>query len=278
METRSIAPCGRPNGHGFYATNLRNEVLAIARLAIIENLRRKEFYVVLVLVLGLAVWMAMLNMNASGTGRFAKDIVMQVTWLASFALAVPLAVRQVASDLEQKTIYVLASRPITRWHYIVGRTLGAAFASIACFTCLFLVLVLMLMAKGVTSVADPGLWEAFALQVTALFMICSIAMMLSTVSSPGAAVTFSMLILVIMRYGGPSIVNIIKQMPPLVRSLSWALYLMMPHFEFFNISQRIVHGWGPLPISLVSQVIVYGLGYAFVITAVAAVVFRRRWL
>jgi len=253
--------------------------LAIARLAIIENLRRKEFYVVLVLVLGLAVWMTMLNMSASGTGRFAKDVVMQVTWLASFALAVPLAVRQIASDLEQKTVYVLASRPINRWHYVAGRTLGAAFASIACFTCLFLVLVLMLMAKHVTTVADLGLWQAFVLQIAALFMICSVAMLLSVVSSPGGAVTFSLLILAVMRYGGPSILNLVAKMPPIARVLSWTLYLLMPHFEFFNISQRIVHGWGPLPLSIVGQVVAYGLSYSFVVTAMAAVVFRRRcWL
>jgi len=252
--------------------------LAIARLSIIENLRRKEFYVVLVLVLGLAVWMTMLNMNSSGTGRFAKDVVMQVTWLASFALAVPLAVRQIASDLEQKTVYVLASKPISRWNYIAGRTLGAAFASIACFTCLFLVLVLMLMAKGVTSAADLGLWQAFALQITALFMICSVAMLLSVISSPGGAVTFSLLILAMMRYGGPAILNLVVKMPPVVRILGWILYLIMPHFEFFNISQRIVHGWGPLPISIVGQVMVYGLSYSFVVTAMAAVIFRRRWL
>lgn len=252
--------------------------LAIARLAIIENLRRKEFYVVLVLVVGLAVWMAMLNMGSSGTGRFAKDVVMQVTWLASFALAVPLAVRQISSDVEQKTVYILASRPISRWHYVAGRTMGAALASVACFACMFLVLVLMLMVKGVTSVADPGLWQAFALQVTALFMLCSIAMLLSVISSPGGAVTFSLLILAMMRYGGPSILGQIERMPSVLRGVSWGLYLLMPHFEFFNISQRIVHGWGPLPFSILGQVMVYGLGYSLLATGLAALIFRRRWL
>lgn len=252
--------------------------LAIARLAIIENLRRKEFYVVLVLVLGLAVWMAMLNMGSSGAGRFAKDVVMQVTWLASFALAVPLAVRQISSDIEQKTVYVLASRPINRWHYVLGRTMGAALASVACFACMFLVLVLMLMIKGVTSVADPGLWQAFALQITALFMLCSIAMLLSVISSPGGAVTFSLLILAMMRYGGPSILSQIERMPSIIRSISWAIYLLMPHFEFFNISQRIVHGWGPLPFGILWQVVIYGLGYSLLATGLTALIFRRRWL
>ncbi len=102
--------------------------LAIARLAIIENLRRKEFYVVLVMVVGLAVWMMMLNMSTSGTGRFAKDIVMQVVWLASFGLAVPLAARQIANDLEQKTIYVIMCRPIHRCIPPAGKA-GSGYSS-----------------------------------------------------------------------------------------------------------------------------------------------------
>ena len=252
--------------------------LAIARLSVIETMRRKEFYVVLVLVIGLAAWMHTMKLDASGAGRFAKDIVMQVAWLASFALAVPLAARQIPSDLEQKTVHVLMSRPIHRWRYVVGRAVGAAAASIICFASLFLVIVLMLLAKGGTSIADPGLWQAFALQVIALAMLCSIAVLFSTVASSGGAVTFSLLILVMMRYGGPSILTRIEQMSGIARDAAWAAYLAAPHFEFFNISQRVVHGWGALPAGLFLQIVAYGIAYSLFAIAVAAVIFRRRWM
>lgn len=84
--------------------------LAVAYLSIIETLRRKEFYVVLVLIISLAVWLHLIDVSESSTGRFAKDIVMQVVWLASFALAVPLAARQIPQDVESKTVYVILAR------------------------------------------------------------------------------------------------------------------------------------------------------------------------
>lgn len=252
--------------------------LAIARLSILETLRRKEFYVVLVLVVGLAAWMQMLNMTASGSGRFAKDIVMQVIWLASFALTVPLAARQIASDVEQKTVYVLVSRSIHRWQYVIGRALGAAAASVVCFTAMFAVLVLMLVIKGAANIADPALWQAYALQVVALLTLCSLTITLSTVSSPGGAVTFALLMLLATRYGSVAILNRVQQMPAASRDVAWGTYLLLPHFEFFNMSTRVVHGWGALPAGLFIQALVYGMLCSVFFVAMAAVVFRKRWL
>lgn len=254
--------------------------LAIARLSVIETMRRKEFYVILVLVVGLAVWLQTLDLQSSTTGRFAKDIVMQVTWLASFALASALASRAINSDVEQKTVYVLASRSIHRWHYVMGRALGAGFASITCFTGLYLVLVLMLLVKGAGGAADPSLWQAYVLQVVALFLLCSIAVFFSTFSTASGAVTFTLIILVVMRYGGQSILNHIESGMTVgfLRELAWIGYLAMPHFEFFSISQRVVHGWGMLPVPLFLQIIAYGVAYSLALIACASLVFQRRWL
>ena len=254
------------------------DIFAITRLSLIETLRRKEFYVVLVLVLGLAIWMHMMNVGLSGAGRFAKDIVMQVVWLASFALAVPLATRQISSDLEHKTVYVLASRPIPRWHYVFGRTLGAVVASLICFTAFYAVLLLMLLAKGAATITDSSLWQAYFLQVMALVMLCCVTVLFSVTATPSGAVTFSLLILAMMRYGGPAILNRIEQMSGFVREVAWFIFLILPHFEFFSMSQRVVHGWGALPIGLFLEILAYGAAYSLVITALAALTFRRRWL
>jgi ABC-type transport system involved in multi-copper enzyme maturation permease subunit len=248
------------------------------RLSLLETLRRKELYVVLVLVFLLAAWMQIANPGASGAGRFAKDVVMQVIWLASFALAAPLATRQVASDMEQKTIYVLMSRPIHRWHYIFGRAAGAAIASVVCFTSMFIVLIAMLTLKGVVGISDLSLWQAYALQVIALFMLCSIAVFFATSGSPSGAVTFSFIVLAVMRYGGTAMMQKIAAMEGFGRGIVWAAYMALPHFEFFNISQRTVHGWGPLPTPLFFQVMLYGLAYSVFAAAFAAYLFRKRWL
>lgn len=252
--------------------------LAIARLSILETLRRKEFYIVFVFIAVLAIWMYSLNMTSSGAGRFAKDIVMQVVWLASFALTVPLAARQISADVEQKSIYVLMARPIHRWQYVVGRAVGAITASAICFTSMFAVLILMLAVKGAGSLADASLWQAYLLQVMALITLASLTLCLSTVSSPGGAITFALLMLCATRYGSAAIMNRVQQMPEASRDVAWGAYLLIPHFEFFNVSQRVVHGWGPLPTSLFVQAMAYGLICSIFFVALAAAVFRKRWL
>jgi len=246
-------------------------------LSLLETLRRKDFYVVLVLVFLLATWVVTMNPGGAGAGRFAKDIVMQVIWLASFALTAPLAARQISSDLEQKTIYVLMSRPIERWHYIFGRAAGAAVAAIVCFSSMFIALITMMFLKG-TGVTDVSLWQAFALQIVALVMLCAVTVFFSITGSPAGAVTFSLLSVGIMRYGGYAMLDKIANMHGQWRGVIWAGYVILPHFEFFSISQRVVHGWGAMPTDLFVPVLIYGAAYSIFATAFAAYLFKRRWL
>lgn len=251
--------------------------LAIAHLSVIETLRRKEFYVVLVLIVLLAIWLQIANLGASQAGRFSREIVMQVAWLASFALAAPLAARQIPGDVEQRTVYILLARPIARWQYVVGRGLGSVFAAVVCFTGLFLVLAGMLTLRG-GALFDPALWQSYALQVTALTLLCSLTVFFSCSCTPAAAVTFSVLILGVMRYGGQSLMQSIEKLSGFQQYLAWVLYLGMPHFEFFDVSRRFVHGWGPLPATTFVQILVYGLAYSVVAATVGTVIFRRKWL
>ncbi len=218
--------------------------LAIAHLSVIETLRRKEFYVVLVLIIVLAAWLQVANIGASQAGRFSREIVMQIAWLASFALAAPLAARQIPSDVEQRTVYVLLARPIPRWQYVAGRALGSVFAAVVCFSGLYLVLVGMLALRGGATLFDPTLWQAFLLQVTALTLLCSITVFFSCACTPAGAVTFAILLLGVTRYGGQSLMGMIERLNGVQQYLAWIAYLGLPHFEFFDISRRLVHGWG----------------------------------
>jgi ABC-type transport system involved in multi-copper enzyme maturation permease subunit len=252
--------------------------LAIARLSVIETMRRKEFYVVFVLVIGLAMWMQFLDLTSSGAGRFAKDIVLQITWLASFALAAPIAARQVIADVEQKTIYVIMARPVQRWQYVFGRAAGACAASITCFTAMYAVLLLMLLCKGAAAISDPVLWQAFALQLVALVMLCCTAICLSIRGTASGAVTFSLLLFAMMRYGSVAFQTRIEHMQGFLGNIAWTAYLIMPHFEFFSISQRVVHAWGPLPMVIFVWVMIYGLCYSVFVTGLGAYLFRKRWL
>lgn len=120
--------------------------------------------------------------------------------------------------------------------------IGASGASCLCLIGLFLVLVVMLFSKGDAALADAMLWQALVLQLAALFMVCSLAVFFSSFSTTAGAVAFSFMALFIMRYGAKSLADIIQGISGIGRHGIWWLYLIMPHFEFFNVTQRFVHG------------------------------------
>lgn len=252
--------------------------LAIARLSVIETLRRKEFYVVLVLIVGLAIWLHLVDVGTSGAGRFAKDVVTQIVWLASFALAVPLAARQLPQDMETRTVYILLARPLARWEYIVGRAAGAMLAAVLCLCGFFAVLSVMLSLKGGAALTDVVLWQAFVLQIAAVGLLTAIAVFFSSFSTSAGAVAFSFLTFAVMRYGAVAIFDMINGTSGLVRRTLWSLYLLLPHFEFFNITQRFVHEWGPLHWGMFFGILAYGVLYSVALILFSSLIFKKRWL
>lgn len=253
-------------------------ISAIGFLSIKEILRRKEFYVLLILIVALATWMYFLDLSTPGSGRFAKHVVMQVVWLVSIVLAATISARQIPTDIEQKSIYVLVARPITRQQYVVGRILGSIMASIACFVSLFIVLIIMLALKGSADLIDPSLWQAFILQIACLCVICSITVLLSIVGTSAGAITLMLLIYAGMRYWGYIMPDKIASLASVSKYIAWVIYLAMPHFEFMDMSQRVVHSWGPLPFIVFIIVLLYCAIYSILAGSVAATIFKRRWL
>jgi hypothetical protein len=62
------------------------------------------------------------------------------------------------------------------------------------------------------------------------------------------------------------------------RTACTVFYYALPHFEFFDMRQRLVHEWGPAPLWLAAALAVYAALYTFVFLAAAWMGFKRRTL
>ena len=62
-------------------------------------------------------------------------------------------------------------------------------------------------------------------------------------------------------------------------ALSWVVktvYVIAPHAEFFDMRQRLIHGWGAVNYGVFMTVLVYALWYVFVVILLADVVLNRK--
>ena len=157
-----------------------DKLLAITLTAFQETLRRRVFYVVLLLcliiVIGISSQMFFVRMarQAGETqilARFGVELMQGILGIWNFAglfLALFLGAIGVSSEISAKTIVHIMSRPVERWVYLLGRWLGLLI-----FLYVFLLVGLagaLLVSLWLNVSFAPTLWMAFAeIYVTATF-------------------------------------------------------------------------------------------------------------
>lgn len=251
-------------------------ILSIARLVWLEMLRRKDFYVLFVLLVGFMFFL--LSANAFGLGatpRYLLDGGLLLAWVASVALVAALVARQLPSEERQGTIFPLLAKPVTRGQLIVGKWLGGWLACAAATLAFYLAVLVVVLGRG-GQVGWITLVQTWMLQVVGLSVMAALSLLLSTRMTFGAAVTTSVLII-----GGSA--WLLPRVPTLVLySSGWRmtgmllLYYLLPHLELFDMRRRLVHGWEPLSWGIFFKILLYGALLTTLLLVLAWLAYRHK--
>ena len=60
--------------------------------------------------------------------RYLKEICLLLIWVSSLVICITTAARQIPAEWENRTIFPLLAKPVTRWHVVVGKFAGCWFA------------------------------------------------------------------------------------------------------------------------------------------------------
>ena len=107
-----------------------NTIWALAGVVIKELFRRKDFYVLFVLT-ALITFMAgsVVFFQDPNIVRYIKDICMFLIWISALLITIVTAARQIPAERENRTIFPLLAKPVTRGQVILGKFLGCWLAS-----------------------------------------------------------------------------------------------------------------------------------------------------
>ena len=246
-------------------------ILAIAGYTVKEHVRNRVFQLVY-------LFMAVLVAGALVVSALAQDQrlrMMMDAGLAGMELIALIGILFVTVNLvreesESRSIYLLLSRPIERWQYIVGRYLGTLSAVGAGIVLMTLVHAASLLFFG---------WRPDALYAAAL--LCAfgkIAVMgglalflsLATTSTPSAT-AFTLFLWIFGHFSGEIRFLVEKSTNPFVTALGWGVGAAAPDFAFFNIRDFMDAATMPGP-EWYAWLAVYTLGYT------AATLFLSSWI
>src|SRR5688572_8728609 len=101
-----------------------NSVLAIAGVVNKELYRRKDFYVLFFLTALITLVAGSANFfNDNQIVRYLKELCLLLIWIASSVIAITMAARQIPAERENRTIFPLLAKPVSRGEVLVGKYL-----------------------------------------------------------------------------------------------------------------------------------------------------------
>lgn len=254
---RSAVP--PPLGH-----QLRVLTLAAWRQAARQN----EIYVLL-LLLGLyaagALVLRIVGIESVNSARFVRGLGLQLGSALSAGLAIISAARALPPELEQRTIYPVLAKPLSRGALLLGKGLPAWL--ISCAAMLLFTLATLLISPGLSYQQPAVLGQALALKACSLAMVTALGLALSL----WLPLAVNLLVTAGLVFGGGTLANVLAQAP---RPLSW-LGLLLPDFSLLGHFMRYTDGGGALGGGLLAGLAVYAAAWCGLLAALAWRRFNR---
>ena len=255
-------------------------VASIVKLVFKEIFRKKDFYVAFMLVGVILFFASRMNFyDTPNITRYLSEMGLALIFLFSVVLTVPLAARQYPSETRDRTLAVLLSKPVSRAQFILGKFFGSCAAGIACFAIfygVFLAIVQAHAGKPFDASSAAAYAQGGVMFAAAIAVLAAMATALSFFLTMPANLTLTLAVYILMTAYGADIRHSLEGGAPLGRALGDAVYFTVPHFEFFDLRQRMVHEWGPLGWGVFGGVLLYAAAYVGIFLAIAYAKFRRQ--
>jgi ABC-type transport system involved in multi-copper enzyme maturation permease subunit len=107
-----------------------NAIQAIAIVVLKEMIRRKDFYVLFVITALITLVMGSVNIfHDQSISGYLKEFALLLIWICSIVIAVTTTARQLYAEKENRTIFPLLAKPVSRAQLLLGKFLGCWIAS-----------------------------------------------------------------------------------------------------------------------------------------------------
>ena len=195
--------------------------------------------------------------------------------LFGVVIAIFIGIGLVSKEIEKRTLYTVLSRPVRRWEFIVGKFFGLAgtlvvnafFMAVGVFAALFYV-----SHKFVR--ADALILVALYFIILEFLIICSLALLFSSFSSPLLSAVFAFSLFVIGSFA-EDLRNFAGMTHGLTRWLATGAAYLIPNFSAFNVISSIAHEQ-PVAGQLIVHNTLYALFYAIMALSGAVLIFENR--
>jgi len=262
--------------------------ISIAKVTFKEGIRERIFLGVLIFSGLLFLSSGLLaDLSIGNILKVTQDIGLSGLSLLGLFIALFLSTHLIAKDLDKKTIYLVVSKPIARWQYILGKFWGLSLLTIFALFVGFIVFLITLFYFWKTAelcqvphIAWGKHFLAFIYLNLKMFLLIAVGIFFSSFTSSAlVALFFSLLVYFI----GANLQNVKiileskigENITPALKLLFNLAYWLFPNISLLDLKEVAVHNLsvniGNLGLSLF-----YSLVYTSALLLFASLIFDKR--
>ena len=250
------------------------KILAISLNTFRETIRQKILYTLLICSI-IFIFAAYFigDLTLTDQLKIVKDMGLASISIFGTLMAIFIGISLVWSEIDRKTAYTIISKPIERWHFLLGKYLGLLLAIAVNIGIMFLTFTAVVLLMEHTF--HVMLLKALFLIFIELAIITSIALLFSTFTTPTLSAAFTVGFFIIGHFLPTLQYLADNSRSQVTRVFLNVLYCFLPNLENFNIKGEATYN---LPISnlYLLYATIYGLCYMAIPFVLAAAIFSRR--
>jgi ABC-type transport system involved in multi-copper enzyme maturation permease subunit len=251
-------------------------IFTLAGIVWMNTVRRKDIYVLLILLMVALVALVSLDVFGLGsTSAYIKDVGLLLTWFFGWLISVIASTREIPGEEQRRTVFTILSKPVSRGQYVTGKWLGTWLVSSVAVSIFYLLVIGVTALKG-GSIVTCTLMQALYMHILLLGVICALGLAFSTRMNHDAAATMTFVVTTVAFLVVPRVPQFMVKETGFKADLLMFVYNLFPHFEVFDLRRRVVHGYDPIGAGPILSITAYGLALISLFILIAWLAYRKK--
>ncbi len=257
------------------------KIYAIALNTFRETVRDKilySFLVFIVLVMLLAILLGSLSIGQDE--RVLRDIGLASISFIGGIIAIFAGANLVFKELDRRTVYIIFTKPVTGWQFILGKYFGLAFALLVMLVSmgLFMTGVLFLFGTHSLSSQISSMLVPLALVYVELLFVIALATFFSTFTTPVMSVLFTLSLWLIGHFGDSlRELGRLSQNQVLAAFMDFIYWLLPDLASLTRVRNLLMYG-NQIGDEVISYMTCYVIAYVLILLMMASIVTEQREL
>jgi ABC-2 type transport system permease protein len=205
--------------------------------------------------------------------RVALDFGLGMLSISSIAISLFLGVSLLSKEIESRTVYMIISRPVPRYAFILGKLIG--LLGIQALNVLILAIMTIISVSLLGGHLDPLLFWAILFIFVESILLLLVVVLTSLLTNNILSVLFSVIILLLGHAIKETQQIAFVKSSPLLSKLLDVYHFILPAFHKLNLKDFVLYN-KDLPLSYLLPSLAYGITYSGALLFFIIFIFNRK--